>query len=122
MMLFRAALAGDVTLLVMDQLLDEVHRKAITKPTFVSRIPLNRTIAFITDVRSSSVMLPTLLPPFPRICRDPKDDYLLAYAESGHTDFLVTYDEDLLVLDGRFPFRVVRPPDFLTILREQGLA
>jgi len=41
-------------------------------------------------------------------CRDPKDDYLLSLAISGRADWLVTGDDDLLVLN---PFRGV------TILR-----
>jgi len=32
------------------------------------------------------------------ICRDPKDDYLLALAKAAKADLLVTGDEDLLVL------------------------
>ncbi len=47
------------------------------------------------------------------ICRDPKDDKLLELAASGNTDFLVTGDKDLLVLN---PFRGVEiliPLEFL---------
>lgn len=54
------------------------------------------------------------------LSRDSKDDYLLAYAESGGADYLVTYDGDLLALDGAFAFRIVTPPDFLAVLRGVG--
>lgn len=37
----------------------------------------------------------------PKVCRDPQDDYLLALAEAARADYLVTRDEDLLVL-GRY--------------------
>ena len=37
-------------------------------------------------------------------CRDPKDDYLLSLAISGRADWLVTGDDDLLMLN---PFRGV---------------
>lgn len=46
-------------------------------------------------------------------CRDPKDDIYLELAISGQADFIVSGDEDLLVLT---PFRgieVLRPTDFL---------
>ena len=46
-------------------------------------------------------------------CRDPKDDKFLDAAVAGHADFLVSGDEDLLVLD---PFRgvpVLTPDAFL---------
>jgi hypothetical protein len=36
------------------------------------------------------------------ICRDPKDDKFLELAFSGKADFIVTGDQDLLVLN---PFR-----------------
>ena len=119
---FDAALAGAFTPLVIDDLSDEVRRRSVAKPYLADRITPEQTARFLAALRQSAIELPRLLPPFPRECRDEKDDYLLAYAESGHAAFLVTYDEDLLVLDGRFPFRIVRPPDFLAVLREQGLA
>lgn len=33
-----------------------------------------------------------------KVCRDPKDDFLLSLAMSSRADFLVTGDSDLLVL------------------------
>ena len=47
------------------------------------------------------------------VCRDPKDDKLLELAVSGNTEFLVTGDKDLLVLN---PFRrveIITPREFL---------
>jgi uncharacterized protein len=32
------------------------------------------------------------------ICRDPKDNFLLSLAKDGHADYLVTGDNDLLIL------------------------
>jgi putative PIN family toxin of toxin-antitoxin system len=32
------------------------------------------------------------------VCRDPKDNYLLALAKDGNADYLITDDKDLLVL------------------------
>ena len=32
------------------------------------------------------------------VCRDPKDNYLLALAKDAKADFLITGDQDLLVL------------------------
>ncbi len=33
------------------------------------------------------------------VCRDPKDDYLLALCLDGRADYLITGDQDLLVLE-----------------------
>ena len=46
------------------------------------------------------------------ICRDPKDDYLLALAQVTKADLLITADEDLLVLGKHGKTRVIRPEEF----------
>ncbi|MGD1908443.1 MAG: putative toxin-antitoxin system toxin component, PIN family [Leptolyngbyaceae cyanobacterium] len=51
-------------------------------------------------------------------CRDPKDNQFLELAVNGQADFIVTGDEDLLVLH---PFRaipILTPRDFLHVLEE----
>ena len=48
------------------------------------------------------------------ICRDPKDDKFLELAVSGKADFIITGDQDLLVLN---PFRnieIITAKDFLS--------
>lgn len=48
------------------------------------------------------------------ICRDPKDDKFLELAFSGKADFIITGDQDLLVLN---PFRnieIITAKDFLS--------
>lgn len=49
-------------------------------------------------------------------CRDPNDDKILELAVNGHADYIVTGDDDLLVMD---PFRgiaIVRPAEFLAFV------
>ena len=51
-----------------------------------------------------------------RACRDPDDDKLLELAVNGAADFIVTGDDDLLVMN---PFRgiaIVTPAEFLTVV------
>lgn len=50
------------------------------------------------------------------ICRDLKDNYLLALAKDAQADFLLTNDKDLLVLDPFENTRILKLNDFLTIL------
>ena len=48
-------------------------------------------------------------------CRDPNDDKILELAVNGEADYIVTGDDDLLVLN---PFRriaIVTPAEFLTL-------
>lgn len=50
-----------------------------------------------------------------QVCRDPKDDRILELAVNGDAAYIVTGDEDLLVLN---PFRgieILRPADFLAL-------
>ncbi len=52
---------------------------------------------------------PKVLP----ICRDPKDDFLLALAKAAKADLVITGDEDLLVLKKYGRTRIVAPARFL---------
>ena len=51
-------------------------------------------------------------PPIHAICRDPKDDYLIALAQAAKADLLVTGDEDLLVLKKYGKIRIMKPGAF----------
>ncbi len=51
-----------------------------------------------------------------RACRDPKDDKILELAVNGNADFIVTGDDDLLVMN---PFRnieILRAAEFLAVV------
>jgi len=45
--------------------------------------------AFVTEIKVFSTV---------SICRDPKDNFLLALAKDANADFLITGDKDLLIL------------------------
>lgn len=47
------------------------------------------------------------------ICRDPKDNYLLALAQDSQADFLITGDKDLLILKQFKSTQIVTYQDFL---------
>lgn len=47
-------------------------------------------------------------------CRDPKDDLLLRAALGGSAEALVSGDQDLLILNGKYPFPILDPGQFLT--------
>lgn len=53
--------------------------------------------------------------------RDPKDDYLIAYALIYQADYLVTDDEDLLVLGKIEELQIVRPAEMRRALEQQSL-
>ena len=50
------------------------------------------------------------------ICRDPKDDFLLALAKKGKADYLVSGDKDLLVLETYQKTKITAVDEFEKIL------
>ncbi len=50
-------------------------------------------------------------------CRDVKDNFILEAAFSGNIDFIVTDDEDLLVLDPYKQIRIVKVRDFYNLAK-----
>jgi hypothetical protein len=52
-----------------------------------------------------------------RVRRDPKDDWVLALAQSSGADYIITEDEDLLMLERFGPTAIVSPRRFWEILR-----
>jgi putative PIN family toxin of toxin-antitoxin system len=52
----------------------------------------------------------------PAICRDSKDNYLLAYATIAQVDLLVSGDHDLLELGEFEGVRIVSPATFAALL------
>ena len=124
--ILEAGLSQIVTFLVTSELRREVLNKIQQKRYLSDRIVSDRIVAddaidFLDEMSRRGTVLPTRVGSPSIKSRDPKDDYVLAYAETGRADYVVTHDEDLLVLDGRFTFRIVRPPELLAVLREHGL-
>lgn len=52
------------------------------------------------------------------VCRDPEDDKILACAKQTDADYLVTGDQDLLVIDPYGRTRIVNPRNFENIFED----
>jgi predicted nucleic acid-binding protein len=48
------------------------------------------------------------------VCRDPKDNMILELAVSGEADFIITGDEDLLILNPFQSIQILTPDAWLT--------
>lgn len=72
--------------------------------------------AFLHLLRTDGLLLAEVPPA--GVCRDPEDDLLLGCAGAARADFLVTGDEDLLVVEKYRGVRIVRAREFLTLLSE----
>ena len=56
--------------------------------------------------------------PIAPVCRDPDDDRILACAREAHADYIVTGDQDLLVLKRYGTTRIVTPRDSESLFTE----
>jgi putative PIN family toxin of toxin-antitoxin system len=54
----------------------------------------------------------------PKVCRDPKDDFLLELAKISNADYLVTGDKDLIEIDNFHGTAIVSIDSFEIILTE----
>lgn len=104
------------TLLACGELIAEL-RDVSTRPFFRARLRA-----------STFELLAAGLRDFSRFCRelssdavapDPKDSYLLALAEAGQADFLVTGDKELLALRQHKSTRIVAAAEMVEILKQR---
>lgn len=102
---------------LLDELDDVTSRRKFSQiyPLFEERSKrLKETLKIGADL-----IEPLLNRELPIHTRDPKDDYLLASALGGDADYLVTGDEDLLILNGNpalGKLKIISVKDFLSIL------
>lgn len=112
----RAAVAGAYTLLLPAALTTELRRAVTASPYLAQRITSAELDELLTILESVAEPIATIDAPLPVITRDPKDDYLLAYAVVGQADYLVTGDLDLLALTGLVELAILRPAEFVLLL------
>lgn len=116
--LVETIISGPFTLLVSQELMDELAHKVQTKSHLVNRIDSPQLQRLINSLRLLSEWVDLGRLQHPRVVRDRNDDYLIALATIGRADFLVTGDRDLLELDVPLPFRIVRIRDILAELED----
>ncbi|GAB6062547.1 putative toxin-antitoxin system toxin component, PIN family [Deferrisoma palaeochoriense] len=113
----EAGILGRYTILLPEELLEELSVVIRRKAYLASRISPEVWHRFADILRGCSELLPPIPEPIPRVVRDPKDDYLLAHAVVARADALVTGDRDLLALSGVAPCRILSPARFAEVLR-----
>jgi putative PIN family toxin of toxin-antitoxin system len=112
--ILRASRDGQFELVVSEMLLAELER-TLAYPKLRQRIPPEKATAFANWVRDHGTLAEDPASPPPVGSRDPDDDYLLALAINRRA-YLVTGDQDLLVLNSDLP--ILTPAQFATKLRE----
>lgn len=94
----------NLNLLVCNELLDEFYN-VVQRPKFnkyISQSQLNDYIKFLQSKFNYIKLISNI-----DICRDHADNFLLALAQDGNADYLITGDNDLLVLGNFGQTRIV---------------
>jgi len=74
--------------------------------------------AFVYTVRGATGLVRDV-PPLQGITRDPNDDMVIACALAADAGYLVTRDKDLLTLKTYQGVQMMRPEEFIRMLREK---
>ena len=119
--LVAAAVAGTYTLILPDDLVTEFSQAIARKRYLADRITSAQAEGFVRTLQAIGQVIPRLSDPVPAVVRDPKDDYLVRCVIAARADYLVTGDEDLLVLGQVNGARIIRPRDFVALLEPRGL-
>lgn len=108
--------ADDITVLLPPELVRETTDRAMNKPYFRGKISRERMESVLGYLSAHTEPLPELEEELKGYVRDQKDDYLVAYGLVHDADFLVTGDQDLLILRRVHDLRIVAPAAYLRII------
>jgi putative PIN family toxin of toxin-antitoxin system len=122
--ILEAAFDEAFTLLIAEEVVQEFSAKVASKSYLRERISKEAADELMAAVLVVAEVIPGIsngtgalsVSGFPVVTRDAKDDYLLAYALLGRADYLVTGDDDLLVLGEIEGVKIVPPAEFRGIL------
>jgi len=99
--IMEAVFADVFTLLLAQELVDEFSATVARKKYLSQRIAPHEAQELIETLLQVAEVIPAIsadVGRLPATSRDPKDDYLLAYAAIGQAAYLVTGDADLATL------------------------
>ena len=103
-----------VKVVVSDEMLKELS-EVLSRPRFRNIFTAERIKELFSLLDSYAIVVS----PSQKVsaCRDEKDNFLLEVALEGKADYLITGDEDLLVLNPFHNTKIVRAKDFEEILK-----
>lgn len=108
-----AALNGRVELVTSPQLLREVAM-VLARPRLQKYISADEAIRFVADMAAQTTLLVDPPGPHPAVCRDPRDDYLVALAQTGGAEAIISGDLDLLTIESsQVDVGIITPRQFV---------
>ncbi len=90
----------------------------LARPRIRALVQPEEAAVLMAAIRSLARLIAVDLDAVPAYTRDPKDDRFVACAIAGNAHFLVTEDQDILLLDSLSDVRMVTPYAFVELLRE----
>jgi putative PIN family toxin of toxin-antitoxin system len=108
-------LPKEIKVVVSEEMLKELS-KVSSRPKFKNIFTTKRIKELFSLLDSYAIVVS----PSQKVdvCRDRKDDFLLEAALEGNVDYLITGDDDLLVLNPFHGIKIIRPKDFEEILED----
>ncbi len=108
-----AALDGRAELVTSPLLLREIT-SVLARQRLRKYVSADEATRFVADLAAQTTLLVDSPGPHPTVCRDPRDDYLVALAEASGAEVIITGDLDLLVIDpGELAVEVITPRQFV---------
>jgi putative PIN family toxin of toxin-antitoxin system len=108
-----AALDGRVELVISPMLLREVTM-VLARPRLKKYVSPDEAARFVADLAAQTTLVVDAPGPHPAVCRDPRDDYLVALAEASEAEAIVSGDLDLLAIDpGQIHVEIITPRQFV---------
>ncbi len=108
-----AALDGRAELITSPALLREIA-SVLTRPRLRKYLTVDEAARFVADLASQTTLLADPSGPHPAVCRDPRDDYLVALAVTNDAEAIISGDLDLLdIAPGQLAVEVVTPRQFV---------
>ena len=110
----------NVNLYTAEEILQEIRRVLLEKPHIKDRFKYTSGEAkdFVNYLRNISTVV-TQLPEIRVIERDPNDDMIIACAVAASADYIISRDRDLLDLGNYQQIQIVKPENFIHILRSR---
>lgn len=103
---------------VITEILDVLERPELTDK-FKSLKDMKKSVVLDLLAQAAIVEIPVKIP---QVSRDPKDNKFLATARRAQADYLVTEDQDLLVLIKYEGTKIITAKEFLELLHQTHAA
>lgn len=119
--LLHRAETGSFTICVSEEILDEIQRVLLEYPRIRKRYRYsNEAVAEYVDLLRIVAQVIINLPKIEKVVRDPNDDMIIACAVKARAEYIVTRDKDLLILKEYEETTILKPEEFLGLLKGQA--